>query len=218
MDGAVPADWRTHLAEVIKQPQLQADRSIFHELNPQIAQAPILKGLDRPVRKAAVLIPILDRPIGPQILLTVRPKTMPTHAGEISFPGGGHQPEDDGMVGTALRETHEEVGVPAEAVSVLGSMGVHNGGRGFAVTPILGIVDGAVPIVPCEREVEEVFEVPLDFLTNTDNHLIETRNTLGTDYRMPAVPYDDGERRWHIWGLTAAILHSLALAYTNGGS
>ncbi|MEM9422139.1 MAG: CoA pyrophosphatase [Pseudomonadota bacterium] len=209
--------WREAIERVPLEPAAQAERHLFRELNPNLAQTPILKGEERPIRQAAVMIPIIDRPEDPQVLLTVRPQTMPSHAGEISLPGGGLQSDDDGMIGTALRETHEEIGVSPSNISVVGEFGVHFGGRGFAVTPVLGIVDAGATIIPCEREVEEVFEVPLRFLVDPRNHLVEVREFGGTSYNMYAVPYHDGNRAWHIWGLTAGILHTLAKAYTCGG-
>jgi 8-oxo-dGTP pyrophosphatase MutT (NUDIX family) len=133
---------------------------------------------------------------------------MPSHPGQISFPGGKPHPDDRDAIATALREAEEEVNIPAAMVKVVGSLGVHHGGLGFAVTPVIGLVDPSAPIRPCPREVAEVFEAPLDWALDLANHMIEERESEGVAYRMFAAPF--GER--HIWGLTAGILRSFAEA------
>ncbi len=87
-------------------------------------------------------------------------------------------------------------------------MGLHLGGMGFAVTPIVGIVHPDNNFSPCPREVQDIFEVPLDYLVDLDNHVIEERENKGVKYKMPAIPYKD----YHIWGLTAGIINSLGRA------
>lgn len=210
--------WRDPLRALPQRQASGVERFLFKELNPTADRSAILLNKDAPPRTAAVLVPILPRGTdggGPSVLFTVRAKTMPSHAGEISFPGGGAQPSDGTLVNTALRETSEEVGVPAQAVEVVGTFGVHHGGRGFAVTPVVGIIDPGAKIVPCDREVAEVFDVPLAHLADPANHIVETRTLAGFSYQMFAVPYDDGRTVRHIWGLTAGILDTFAKAYND---
>lgn len=189
-----------------------SDRKLFEALNPEMSHAPILDAPPERYRPASVLIPVIDRD-DPTVLFTVRTPTMPSHAGQISFPGGGPKPGDDGPVGTALRETREEVGIDADHVEVLGSLGVHFGGMGYAVTPVIGLVHTDADCVPCPREVAEVFEVPLAHLADRAAHVIEQRTFSGTDYAMYAVPSVDTQgRQRHVWGLTAGILETFARA------
>jgi len=182
-------------------------RALFSEINPHLVGDTLFESRWSDIRRdAAVLVPIVARPERPTVMLTVRSSTMPSHAGQISFPGGKVESADRTRVDTALRETEEEVGVPRSAVDVIGALGVHQGGLGFSVTPVVGLVDPAAPVRPCPREVAEVFEVPLDFIADLNNHITEEREHKGVKYNMFAAPYD----RFHIWGLTAGILRTLA--------
>ena len=182
-------------------------RSLFSEINPHLVGDKLFESRWSDIRKdAAVLIPIMDRPGEPTLLMTVRSSDMPSHAGQISFPGGKVQAEDENRMATALREAEEEVSIPADKVSVVGELGIHEGGLGFSVTPVIGFVDDSAPIAPCPREVAEIFEVPVSYLANIDNHVVEERTHKGVRYNMFAIPYRD----YHIWGLTAGILRSLA--------
>lgn len=185
----------------------QRVRALFSEINPHlVGDARFESRWAKKRQEAAVLIPIVNRPEGATVLLTVRSSDMPSHAGQISFPGGKAHPEDRDRVETALREASEEVNIPPSAVRVVGSLGVHEGGLGFSVTPVIGIVDPSAPIRPCPREVAEIFETPLNWLANLSNHVLEEREHDGVRYNMFAAPYG----RYHIWGLTAGILRTLA--------
>ncbi|MEM9262842.1 MAG: CoA pyrophosphatase [Pseudomonadota bacterium] len=182
-------------------------RSLFSEINPGLVGDKLFESRWSDKRKdAAVLIPIIARQKEPTVLLTVRSSDMPSHAGQISFPGGRVQPEDQNRVDTALRETEEEVGIPRQSVDVVGELGLHEGGLGFSVTPVVGIIDPYVSLTLCEREVAEAFEVPLGFVADLNNHVTERRTHKGVDYNMFAAPY----KEYHIWGLTAGILRTFA--------
>jgi 8-oxo-dGTP pyrophosphatase MutT (NUDIX family) len=200
-------DWRTRIEANLARMTAQRVRALFAEINPHLVGDQRFQSRWTNERQdAAVLVPIINRPDGPTVLLTVRSSDMPSHAGQISFPGGKAHLEDIDRVATALREAHEEVNIPPSAVDVIGSLGVHEGGLGFSVTPVVGIVDPAAPIMACPREVAEIFEAPLFWLTDLANHTLEDREHQGVKYRMFAAPYG----RFHIWGLTAGILRSLA--------
>ena len=210
-----PWGWRESLRAAPGTEAGRAERRLFEELNPSLPLSPILEKKPARPRPASVLIPVIDRP-EPTVLFTVRTPTMPSHAGQISFPGGGPKPDDDGPVGTALREAQEEVGIAPGRVEVLGTLGLHHGGLGYAVTPVIGLVHTGAELTLCPREVAEVFEVPLAHLTERRNHLIEKRRFNGTEYDMFAVPYDDRDAaRRHIWGLTAGILESFCRAFND---
>lgn len=203
-------DWQERILRGLRSPVAERDRRLFDELNPGLDHTPILREPPKRPRPAAVMIGVRDT-ADPTVVLTLRAPTMPSHAGQISLPGGTPKDDDDGLIGTALREMHEEVGVPSEAVNVLGSFGLHYGGLGYVVTPVVGIIDPAVTIEPCPREVSEAFEVPFSAIADPANHIIEEREFSGVPYNMFAVPVLDtnGQKR-NIWGLTAGILRTLS--------
>ncbi|MFZ5615809.1 MAG: CoA pyrophosphatase [Pseudomonadota bacterium] len=200
-------DWRKRIEQNLARASAQRVRALFAEINPHLVGDERFESRWTTRRQeAAVLIPIIDRADGPTVLFTVRSPDMPSHAGQISFPGGKAHPEDADRIATALREAEEEVNIPPSAVEVVGALGAHEGGIGFSVTPVIGIVDPSAPIRPCPREVAEVFEAPLFWLADLANHTLEDREHQGVRYRMFAAPFG----RYHIWGLTAGIVRSLA--------
>lgn len=203
----VSANWRRQIGANLSRASAQRVRTLFTEINPHLAEDRRFESRWTTKRQdAAVLIPIIDRADGPTVLLTVRSSDLASHAGQISFPGGRVDVADADRVATALREAEEEVGIPRASVDVIGALGVHHGALGFAVTPVIGAVDARVAIKPDPREVAEVFEAPLGWFADLNNHVTEEREHQGVKYRMFAAPYG----RFHIWGLTAGILRSLA--------
>lgn len=200
-------DWLDRLDKNLARSTTQRVRALFAEINPHLVGDKRFESRwSNKRQEAAVLVPILDRAEGPTVLLTVRSSEMPSHAGQISFPGGKAHAEDRDRIETALREASEEVNIPPASVRVVGTLGVHEGGLGFSVTPVVGIVDPTAPIRACPREVAEIFETPLAWIADLSNHTLEDREHDGIKYRMFASPYE----RFHIWGLTAGILRSLA--------
>lgn len=203
-------DWRAQLRSSFDAPMAKRERRLFDELNPGMDRSPILDRKPEKPRPAAVMIGIRDSH-DPSVILTLRAPTMPSHAGQISLPGGTPKEEDGGAVGTALRETHEEVGIAPGALEVLGTYGPHYGGLGYVVTPVVALIDPAARVFPEEREVSEAFEVPLRTLTDPANHVIEERRFKDVPYNMYAVPsYDTAGAYRNIWGLTAGILRTLS--------
>jgi 8-oxo-dGTP pyrophosphatase MutT (NUDIX family) len=171
------------------------------DLNPGIVLPP-----GRKLRAAAVLVAVQDLGDGPRLLLTKRSSHLKHHPGQIAFPGGKLDPCDANATAAALREAQEEVGLPPTSVSVLGALPSHETVTGFTVMPILATITGHFHPVPEAGEVEEVFSVPLDFVTNTANFRIEARLWRGEWRRYYAVPYGP----YYIWGATARILRGLA--------
>jgi 8-oxo-dGTP pyrophosphatase MutT (NUDIX family) len=161
-------------------------------------------------KPAAVLVPLVNRPSGTTVLLTQRTADMPSHAGQIAFPGGRRQAEDADPTATALRETEEEVGIPPSFVDVVGSVDLYRTGTGFEITPVVGILSPGFTIRADPREVADVFEVPLGHFLDEVNHQIDSRQYQGRERRYYAMPY--GER--YIWGATAGMLKNLHFILT----
>jgi 8-oxo-dGTP pyrophosphatase MutT (NUDIX family) len=156
-------------------------------------------------RAAAVLVPIIARPEGLTVLLTQRPETMPTHAGQIAFPGGKMDESDATPVDTALREAEEEVGLDRRFVEVLGFLDSYQTGTSFRIVPVVSLVDPGFSLTLCKREVVDAFEVPFAFLMDAANHRRDHRQYNGVTRHFYAMPY--GER--YIWGATAGMLRNL---------
>lgn len=204
--GGGPQGWSERLARAVSLPEAEAVCTPYKDLNLGHDHTALNKADPEIVKTAAVLMPIVNRHSGPTMLFTVRSQNMPSHPGQISFPGGRVHEDDDNRIDTALREAEEEVGILRTQVTVLGALGVHFGGMGFAVTPVVGLVSEATVFTACDREVAEIFEVPLAWLLDPANHIIEERHWQSSTYRMYAMPYE----RWHIWGLTAGMVKTLA--------
>lgn len=153
---------------------------------------------------AAVLVPIVDR-AEPGLLLTRRTDTLRHHAGQIAFPGGrmetGESPHE-----AALREAREEVGLHPDQVRIVGLADPYRTVTGFAVTPVIGIIPPDLALVAGDGEVAEMFEVPLDFVTDAANHQLRTIDWRGA----PRTYYEIVWRDRRIWGATAAMIVNLA--------
>lgn len=195
-------DWEARLRAALDPlPSLaaQARRRGDHDLNAG-PRAPA-----GPLRDAAVLAPVIRRPQGWTMLFTVRAADMPTHAGQVAFPGGRLQPEDPDLLACALRETEEEIGVGARFIEPPGAIESYETVTGFLVRPIIGLVDPGFELRPDPREVAEVFEAPLSLVL--DPAAMEMRETVwrGAPRRYYAIPF--GERL--IWGATAGMIKAL---------
>jgi 8-oxo-dGTP pyrophosphatase MutT (NUDIX family) len=174
---------------------LQPARSDF-DLNPEMRP-----GATRALDEAAVLLPIVRRS-DPTLLLTRRTEHLSRHAGQVSFPGGRVQPDDSSLAATALRETQEEVGIAEQLVRVAGFLEPYETGTGFAILPVVGLLEEGFVLAPDANEVAEVFEVPLAFLLDVRN--LERRSGEWQGQRREYYAFQYG--RHHIWGATAAIV------------
>lgn len=161
----------------------------------------MLKGM----RPASVLVPVVKRSQGLQVLLTVRSATLRSHSGQISFPGGRREDADDSAAAAALREAEEEVGIPVGSVEVVGYLDDYPTLTRYLVTPVVGLVDDVAAFRPCEREVAEVFEVPLAFVLGEAN--FEQKSFLREGIGVPFYELNFG--RYRIWGATAGMLWNL---------
>jgi 8-oxo-dGTP pyrophosphatase MutT (NUDIX family) len=162
---------------------------------------------EQPLRAAAVLIGLVERPQGLQLLFTVRSERLNDHAGQISFPGGRVEASDASPVAAALREAHEEIGLDPGRVEVLGVLPTYKTISGYEVTPVVGWIDPAVVLRADPLEVEEFFEVPLAFLMNGANH--QRRLVIQGEHRRTVYAMEYfGSHRYLIWGATAAMLRN----------
>lgn len=159
-------------------------------------------GRERRATPAAVLVPIVNRPDGLMVLLTMRSVGLPEHAGQISFPGGRVEADDASVAQAALREAKEEVGLLAERVAILGELTAYETVTGYRVTPVVGWVEPPFELTLDPIEVADVFEAPLSFLVDEQNRRRQFRMFGETRVEFWAIPY--GER--YIWGATAAMI------------
>jgi 8-oxo-dGTP pyrophosphatase MutT (NUDIX family) len=157
-------------------------------------------------RSAAVLVPLIDHADGMTVLFTKRTATLPKHGGQISFPGGTVSAGEIEPEVTALRETEEEIGIPAAAIELIGRLTVRDTSTGFWVMPVVGILTPPLTIIEDPSEVAGVFEVPLAFVCDAANHRIDRRLVRGEEREFRAMPFGDH----YIWGLTARILFELS--------
>ncbi len=154
---------------------------------------------------ASVLIALVQRPGGLTLLLTRRTAHLTHHAGQISFPGGRAEASDSSPIATALRESHEEVGLQREHVEVLGTLPPYFTGTGYRVTPVVAAVEVLPQLVSQANEVAEIFEVPLAHLMDASQHQRRTALLQGVARSFYAMPYQD----YFIWGATAGMLRNL---------
>ena len=155
--------------------------------------------------KAAVLMPLVMRGEGIQVLLTQRTDHLHDHAGQISFPGGRMDEGDESIIATALRESEEEIGLASAYIEVIGSLPEYLTVSGYRVSPVVALVSPDSKYQPDPFEVADIFEVPLRFLMNPANHEIRVWNSDQESRRFYAMPYFDR----FIWGATAGMLRNL---------
>jgi len=162
-------------------------------------------------RPAAVLIGVVERPYGLQVILTKRAEHLRHHPGQISFPGGKVESYDHSVIATALREAHEEIGLDPSHVTELGLLPPLNTISHFNVTPVVALVSSDYQTKLDKNEVQSVFEAPAEYLFNQKNlHSMkfQIKNDL---HNVFAVPY----KQHLIWGVTAQIIHSLQEQFHN---
>lgn len=180
---------------------LPGDDSSDFDLNPDL---PLPER--RTLRPAGVLVAVDLTTPAPSVILTKRSARLNHHPGQISFPGGKQDPSDADPVAAALREAEEEIALPPRAVDVLGTLPPHETVTGFRVTPVLALIRRPVTLSPEAGEVEEVFRVPFDFVTDPASFRVEGRRWQGRRRHYYAVPWGP----YYIWGATGRILRALA--------
>ena len=165
---------------------------------------------------AAVLMPLVMRD-ELMLLLTLRTTNLSTHSGQVALPGGRTDETDVDAADTALREAHEEIGLPRSHSEVLGTLPVYVTGTAFIITPVVALVTPGFVLQPNPGEVADVFEVPLAYLMNPANHRRQAaefegvmREWLSMPYLDRSVALDNGQvPERFIWGATAGMLRNL---------
>ncbi len=186
----VPAALGDHTAEAVRG-DLDLDPSLW-------ARAGVAA-----TRPAAVLIPVIDRP-EPAVLLTLRTE-LPSHPGQIAFPGGKIDPGDATPAAAALREAEEEIGLAHSLIEPIGYLDLYLTFSGYRILPTVARVAPDYQLTLNADEVADAFEVPLAFLMDVENHALKSRDWKGIERRYYAMAF--GER--YIWGVTAGILRNL---------
>jgi len=165
------------------------------------------KFMSRAPAQAAVLLGLVMRE-QPMVLLTQRTAHLSTHSGQVAFAGGKCDPEDANPAATALREAHEEVGLQAQHVQVIGQLPEYVTGSAFHVTPVVALIDPTHTLTPNPHEVQAVFEVPLAYLMNPAHHRWHSHVFEGVERQWLSMPYQDGAHQRFIWGATAGMLRN----------
>lgn len=160
--------------------------------------------------QAAVLMLFTRHPSNPEIIFTLRAQHLTNHPGEVSFPGGMWEPQDATLLDTALRETHEEIGLSPAAVHILGAGRPRATHAGIKVTPFIGVVEAATEFVPNLTELDAVFRVPLSAFHAGIQTRTDIFSLAGKSYRIPAYHHEGYE----IWGFTAALTSEILTAIT----
>ena len=159
---------------------------------------------ERPVRPAAVLVPIVERDV-PTVLLTKRAEHLNEHAGQVSFPGGKIDPTDATPMDAALREADEEIGLKHAFIEPIGYLDVYATGFGFRILPTLARIRPGFDLAINANEVDDVFEVPLAFLMDPINHKLGHKEFRGMQRSFYEMPFE----QHYIWGATAGMLRAM---------
>lgn len=161
--------------------------------------------MSKAVKDAAILMPLVERQGEVSLLLTKRADKLKSHSGQIAFPGGKIDADDAGPEAAALREAHEEVGLATDQVEILGRLPDYYTGSGYKIAPIIGIMNAEAVVEANPDEVDYIFEVPLSFLMNPDNHIRGSRIFEGKERHFFEMPFRDH----YIWGITAGMIRVL---------
>ena len=158
----------------------------------------------RPSRTAAVLVPLIDAP-EPEMVFTRRAEDLPQHPGQVSFPGGAAEENDNSAVETALREAHEEIGLPRQVTRPIGFLDRMDTISDYRVLPVVALITPPVRWVVDEREVAEVFTVPLSVVLDVKRYEAKPTSWRGNQYTLYTLYWQSHK----IWGVTAAMLMNL---------
>jgi 8-oxo-dGTP pyrophosphatase MutT (NUDIX family) len=205
-----PAPW-SHLPAAARRFTLAAVRARLADLPPAAEAVPRVEG----ARAAAVLVPMFERDGEAHLVMIKRPDTMPSHQGEIAFPGGKFEPGVDAdLEAAARREAHEEIGVDPETVEIVARLdGIGTVASRFTITPFVAFLPGVPRLRPDPREVDRVLEVPVSDLLDDAVYRHEHWDTWMEGLDVHFYELEDET----VWGATARILTSF-LAHLTGAA
>ena len=187
---------RERIAERLRQPAPEPEADDLHMIALREGTA---------VTAAAVLVPLVNRDGGMQVLLTQRTEHLRDHGGQVSFPGGRVEPGDADREATALREMAEEIGLAVDRVTLLGRLPDYEIPSGFRITPVIGWVEPPFTLQPDAFEVADIFEAPLAHFLDAANYQRREYHFRGRHRHYLAIPWEGR----YIWGATAGMLYSL---------
>lgn len=173
-------------------------------LSPELLSR-VLLPVSMPSKSRAAVVLLISRSSQPALLFTKRALHLRNHPGEVCFPGGMREPGDLDLVATALREMHEEIGLPPSEAQVLGRLPEFHTRAGMSVTPFVALADDSHPLTPSPAELESIFWVPLDMFDQGISIREDVFERDGHIYRIPVYSYEGYE----IWGFTAAVTANL---------
>jgi len=160
------------------------------------------KTLDLNYPEAGILVPVTDDPGNPEMIFTLRSEHLSTHSGQVAYPGGKRDPGDLSLAATALRETHEEIGLPPDQVEIISPLGQVMSRHGILVTPYVGVVPEEHPLEPNPGEIDSVFRVPLSFFLEDRRERTDALPFQNQTIHVPCYRWE----RYQIWGLSAVVL------------
>lgn len=201
MSGIDEAAFRVRAAQRLHAVAPAMHRFSDDDLNPTARMIPD----NEEPKPAAVLVALVPRADGLNLLLTERQPHLRRHAGQIAFPGGRIDDTDVDAVAAALRETEEETGIAPSFVEPLGFLDTYLTSTNYRVVPVVGVVRPGFTVTPQEAEVKDVFEVPLGFLMNPAHHERHSRDWQGQTRYYYAMPWQGR----YIWGATAGMIRNL---------
>ena len=167
--------------------------------------------LDYP--EAGILLPVTDNRRSPELVFTLRSANLSTHRGQVAFPGGKRDASDESIAHTAVRETHEEIGLPPEQVSLVGRLGQVVSRYGILVTPYVGVFPEDHPLEANPHEIESIFRVPLEFFLEDRRERTDELSFLDNTFYVPCYRWE----RYQIWGLSAVVLVEFLNAVYDAG-
>ncbi len=173
--------------------------------------APRQLTLDYP--EAGILVPVTDDSADPRMVFTLRSAHLNTHRGQVAYPGGRRDPGDPSLAATALRETHEEIGLPPDRVEVIAPLSQVMSRYGILVTPYVGVVPSDHPLEANPDEIEAIFDVPISFFLEDRRERTDALNFLNHTFYVPCYRW----QRYQIWGLSAVVLVDFMNAVYDAG-
>jgi len=166
---------------------------------------------DNTLMRAGVLVPLFIQNGELRVIFTQRTDEVEHHKGQISFPGGAMDKEDQTIIDTALREADEEIGLKRDFVETIGIYNDFRTPSGFCITPVVGFLERIQSFILNKNEVSEIFDVPLSFFLDSHNERVERHELFGKTRNVYCYIYG----KYKIWGATAAMLRSFLIDLTD---